>query len=174
MCGHSIFRNGFGTLWTCFGNSSEISEVAGTLPEISNAHLITLSDEKSETMPFNALKKGFVENKEQSGPFSDVSKTQGKCQLSVKVLAIYQLSVYPIQTLYQKSTNERSKRLRFLIQKQRVCKCCTNHFPCVIVFIIYILRHSSVSPPFYFKSFQNAKICLYTPRNDKENEASAY
>ena len=35
------------------------------------------------------LKKGFVEDKGQSGPLSVVSKTQGKCQLSVN----------PIQTL---------------------------------------------------------------------------
>ena len=48
-----------------------------------NAHLITLSDEKSGTMLFKALKTSFVENKGQSGPLSVVSKTQGKCQLSV-------------------------------------------------------------------------------------------
>ena len=35
-------------------------------------------------MLFKALKTGFVENKGQSGPLSVVSKTQGKCQLSVK------------------------------------------------------------------------------------------
>ena len=46
----------------------------------SNAHLITFSDEKSGTMLFKALKKGFVEKKRQSGPLSVVSKTQGKCQ----------------------------------------------------------------------------------------------
>ena len=37
-------------------------------------------------------------------------------------------------------TSERSERVRFLIQKQRVRKYCTKHFPCGIVFIIYILR----------------------------------
>ena len=31
-------------------------------------------------MLFKPLKKGFVENKGQSGPFLVVSKTQGKCQ----------------------------------------------------------------------------------------------
>ena len=35
-------------------------------------------------MLFKALKKGFVEDKGQSSPLSGVSKTQGKCQLSVK------------------------------------------------------------------------------------------
>ena len=45
-----------------------------------NADFITLSDEKSGTMLFKALKTGFVENKGQSGPLSVVSKTQGKCQ----------------------------------------------------------------------------------------------
>ena len=43
---------------------------------------------------------------------------------------------------YQKSnlTSEGSERVRFLIQKQRVLKYCTKHFPCGIVFIIYRLR----------------------------------
>ena len=45
-----------------------------------NAHLITLFDEKSWAMLFKALKTGFVENKEKSGPLSVDSKTQGKCQ----------------------------------------------------------------------------------------------
>ena len=40
-----------------------------------NAHLITLSDEKNGTMLFKALKKGFEENKGQSGPLSVDSKT---------------------------------------------------------------------------------------------------
>ena len=59
-------------------------------------------------------------------------------------------------------TSERSERVRFLMQKQRVRKYRTKHFPCGIVFIIYMLRHSSFWPPFYFKSFKNAKICRYT------------
>ena len=59
-------------------------------------------------------------------------------------------------------TSERSERVRFLIQKQRARKYRTKHFPCGIVFIIYILRHSSFWRPFYFKSFKNAKICRYT------------
>ena len=54
------------------------------------------------------------------------------------------------------------ERVRFLIQKQRVRKYRTKHFPCGIVFIMYILRHSSSWRPFYFKSFKNAKICPYT------------
>ena len=59
-------------------------------------------------------------------------------------------------------TSECSERVRFLIQKQRVRKHRTKHFPCGIVFIIYILRHSSFWRPFHFKSFKNAKICRYT------------
>ena len=60
-------------------------------------------------------------------------------------------------------TSERSQRVRFLIQKQRVRKYRTKHFPRGIVFIIYILRHSSFWQSFYyFKSFRNAKICRYT------------
>ena len=46
--------------------------------------------------------------------------------------------------------------------KQRVRKYRTMHFPCGIVFIIYILSYSSFWRPFYFKSFKNAKICRYT------------
>ena len=63
-----------------------------------NGHLITLYDEKSGTRLFKALKRFFLENKWQSGP-SVVSKTQDKRQLSVKILAICQLSLNPIQTL---------------------------------------------------------------------------
>ena len=55
--------------------------------------------ERVEQWYFKALETGFVENKGQSGPLSADSKTQGKCQLSVKILAICQLSVNPIQTL---------------------------------------------------------------------------
>ena len=40
-------------------------------------------------------------------------------------------------------TSERSERVRFLIRQQLVRKYRTKHFPCGIVFIIYILRHSS-------------------------------
>ena len=49
-----------------------------------NAHLFTLSDQKTGTMLFKALKRVFLENKGQSGPSSVVGKTQGKCQLLVK------------------------------------------------------------------------------------------
>ena len=66
---------------------------------LKNANLITLSAEKSATMLFKALKTGVVENKGQAGPLSADSKTQGKCQLSIKFSAICQLSVNPIQTL---------------------------------------------------------------------------
>ena len=71
-------------------------------------------------------------------------------------------------------TSERSERVRFLIQKQRVGKYRTKYFTCGIVFIVYILRLSSFWWPFYFKSFQNAYICRYTPRNNNENEVSAF
>ena len=64
-----------------------------------NAHLITLSDEKSGTTLFKALKTGFVENRGQSGPLSVDGKTYGKCQQSVEFSAICQLLVNPIQTL---------------------------------------------------------------------------
>ena len=72
---------------------------------------------------------------------------------------------------FRNRTSERSERVRFLIQKQRVGKYRTKHFTCGIVFIVYILRHSSFWWPFYFKSFQN---CRYTPRINNENEATAF
>ena len=53
-----------------------------------NTHLIRivghLTKKKSGTLLFKALQTGFVEEKGQSGPSSVVSKTQSKCQLSVK------------------------------------------------------------------------------------------
>ena len=62
-------------------------------------------------------------------------------------------------------TSERSERVKFLIQKQRVRKYRTKHFPCGIVSIIYILRHSSFWRPFYFKSFKNAKKFAATTKS---------
>ena len=60
--------------------------------------------------------------------------------------------------------------VRFLIQKQRVRKYRTRHFPCGIVFILYILWHSTFCQ-FFISKLSNpkiAKIYRYTPRNDKE------
>ena len=67
-----------------------------------------------------------------------------------------------LKLIEKNRTSERSERVRFLMQKQRVHKYRTKHFPCGIVFIIHILRHSSFWRPFYFKSFKTAKICRYT------------
>ena len=39
----------------------------------------------------------------------------------------------------RKRTSERSKRVSFLIQKQRVRKYRTKHFPCCKLFILYLL-----------------------------------
>ena len=57
-----------------------------------NAHLITLSKEKSGKILFKALKTGFVENKGQSGPLSVVSKTQG-FRIKIFVLIIWTCSL---------------------------------------------------------------------------------
>ena len=67
-----------------------------------------------------------------------------------------------LKLIEKNRTSERSERVRFLIQKQRVHKYRTKHFPCGIVFIIHILRQSPFWRPFYFKSFKTAKICRYT------------
>ena len=60
-----------------------------------NAHLshIVWWKEWNNAMLLKALKIGFVENKGQSGPLSVVSKTQDKCQLSVKFSTICHLSL---------------------------------------------------------------------------------
>ena len=50
---------------------------------------------------------------------------------------------------------------RFLIQKRRVRKYRTRHFPCGIVLIIYILWHSSFCHSFLFHSFQILKLPTY-------------
>ena len=55
-----------------------------------------------------------------------------------------------------------SAGVRYLCTSRWVRKYRTKHFACGIVFIIYILRHSSFWQPFYFKSFKNATICRYT------------
>ena len=59
-----------------------------------NAHLITLSDEKSGTMLFKALKTGFVENRRQSGPLSVDSKTKANVssQLNFRLFVSCQLT----------------------------------------------------------------------------------
>ena len=67
------------------------------------------------------------------------------------------------------------ERVRFLIQKQRVRKYRTKHFPCGIVFIIYILRHSLFWRPFYFKSLKMLKFAAtHLPQNDNDNEVSVF
>ena len=41
--------------------------------------------------------------------------------------------------------------------KQRARKCCTKHFPCGTVFIIYLLRHSTFCQPFIWNLHENLK-----------------
>ena len=50
----------------------------------------------------------------------------------------------------RKRMGERSERVSFLIQKQRVCKYRTKHFPCCNLFISHLLRFST---PTRFSSF---------------------
>ena len=65
--------------------------------------------------------------------------------------------------------NDRSNRERFLIQK-RVCKYHTKHFPCGIVFIIYILRHSSFGGLYILNLSKMLKFATtHLPQNDNEN-----
>ena len=51
----------------------------------------------------------------------------------------------------------------------------TKHFPCGIVFIIYILRHSSFSGVFILNLSKMLKFATkHLPQNDNENEVSAF
>ena len=73
-------------------------------------------------------------------------------------------------------TSERSERVRFLIQKQRVRKYRTKHFPCGIVFIIYILRLiHRFGGLFTLNLSKMLKFAAtHLPQNDNENEVSAF
>ena len=62
----------------------------------------------------------------------------------------------------RKRTRERSARVCFLLQKQRVCKYRTKHFPCCNLFMLYSLRFST--PTRFHPLFRrtNIKLCFYT------------
>ena len=67
------------------------------------------------------------------------------------------------------------ERVRFLIRHQLVRKYRTKHFPCGIVFIIYILRHSSFGGLFILNLSKVLKFAAtHLPQNDNENEVSAF
>ena len=75
--------------------------------------MITSSDEKTGTILLKllkVLKTGFAENKGQSRPLSVVSKTQGKCQLSVKFWPFVSCQF----SLSRPSPNPRPPRVRGL------------------------------------------------------------
>ena len=65
-------------------------------------------------------------------------------------------------------TSERSERVRFLIQKQRVRKYCTKHFTCGIVFIIYILRFKVLFIVFNDKPRRNSVTRLQVKTSCKD------
>ena len=51
----------------------------------------------------------------------------------------------------------------------------TKHFPCGIVFIIYILRHSSFGGLYILNLSKMLKFATtHLPQNDNENEVSAF
>ena len=70
-------------------------------------------------------------------------------------------------------TSERSERVRFLIQKQRVGKYHTKHFTCGIVFIIYVVVQFSYWFEFYFPLFRG--MVMYNNQFEtKENNCSRF
>ena len=62
----------------------------------------------------------------------------------------------------RKRTSDRSKRVSFLIQKQRVRKYHTKHFPCCNLVILYILRFSPSTRCSPFRGKTNLKLCFYS------------
>ena len=60
-----------------------------------NAHLITLSVEKSGTILFKALKTGLVENRGQSGPLSVKPMGNVSSQLNFQLFVSCQLKFWP-------------------------------------------------------------------------------
>ena len=69
-------------------------------------------------------------------------------------------------------TSERSERVRFLIQKQRVRKYRTKHFPCGIVFIIYILRFKFLFIVFNDRPRQNSVTWIQVKNSCKDYNIS--
>ena len=78
------------------------------------------------------LKKGLAEDKRQSGPLSFVSKTQGKCQLSVKFWAICQLSVKILAICHQLSFNP----IQTLLNNQIVISLLMENWPQFMLFLV--------------------------------------
>ena len=66
----------------------------------------------------------------------------------------------------RKRTSERSERVSFLIQKQRVRKYRTKHFPCCNLFILYLLRFFNPNQIFTLPIRQNKYkvMFLFRPR----------
>ena len=65
--------------------------------------------------------------------------------------------------------------VRFLIRQQLVRKYRTKHFPCGIVFIIYILRHSSFGGLFTLNLSKMRKFAAtHLPQKDNKNEVSSF
>ena len=72
-------------------------------------------------------------------------------------------------------TSERSERVRFLIQKQRLRQYRTKHFPCGIVFIISYWDIHHFGGLFILNLSKMLKFAAtHLPQNDNENEVSAF
>ena len=69
-------------------------------------------------------------------------------------------------------TSERSERVRLLIQKQRVRKYPTKHFPCGIVFIIYILTFKFFFIVFNDRPRQNSVTRIQVKNSCKDYNIS--
>ena len=68
-------------------------------------------------------------------------------------------------------TSDRSERVRFLIQKQRVRKYRTKHFPCVIHTETFIILEAFL---FFYFSKMLKFAATHLPQNDNENQVSAF
>ena len=67
----------------------------------------------------------------------------------------------------KKRTSERSERVSFLIQKQRVRKYRTKHFPCCNLFILYLLRFFNPNQIFTLHQAEQISSYVFIPSECK-------
>ena len=82
------------------------------------------------------------------------SQLNGKRRTRTRNISVIVLCIRYLRTLPR-------SLVRFLIQKQRVRKYRTRHFPCGIVFITYTDRDIQHFASFLFQSFQILKLPKY-------------
>ena len=72
----------------------------------------------------------------------------------------------------RKRTSERSERMSFLIQKQRVRKYRAKHFPCCNLFILYLLRFFNSNQIFTLHQAEKISSYVFIPSECKHIASS--